>query len=317
MEKFKKILTLISIALISSFIYSIFGVFLTQIINGVSVDIRYTIQIFPHQFASIFPYFFGWVPLSLLIEKVIRINGYFFKLITYCFVGFISLFIYGVLLNLGNINFLSVLTYSLIFGIAIAFVFFNTMILYKAVFNKEWKLNTKMVITSFIFASAVIALGALSLNVTNTGDYSNERLEEYHSIEELQMHSPLSFKLPSYLPDGVYFTFAQLYQDPNEISITISYSANEKEFDLNTLMITVADYNMKNELLERHDKLDEIFINWKKGFIGRTAIVGDFKYTDVQLMWGEDEIYYSVSSDVHKNSILDEDELFKIAKSFK
>lgn len=191
------------------------------------------------------------------------------------------------------------------------------MLLYKAVFYKEWIPNTKGVLNSFVFVLAFFALGVLIL-VTNTGEHVNPTLEEYHSIEELQKNSPLRFKLPSYVPDGVYFEYAQLYQDRNEISITISYSgANEKEYDLNTLTIDVTDYNMKNEMSERHDVVDEIFINKNKGLVGRTAIVGDFRYMDISLMWKEDEVYYSVSSDIHQNSILDEDELLKIAKSFK
>jgi hypothetical protein len=251
----------------------------------------------------------GWIPLSLLIEKVIRINRYFLKLITYCFVGFISFFIYGVLLNIGNFNFHSVLTYSLIYGGATAFVFFNTMLLYKAVYNKELKSKTKRVITLFIFILAV-----LSINITITGDYSSQRSEEYHSIEELQKNSPLSFKLPSYLPEGAYFNYAQLYQDRNEVNITIVYSANDSESEL---VLWVTDKSTKKELTERHDNLDAISINENKGFIGRSVIVDDYEYKDVTLMWGEDEIYYTLLSDVYEKSIFNEDELLKIAKSFK
>lgn len=318
MNLIKKVLTLVSIALISSVIYSILGTFYTQISNGVIFDLLYFLELFPHYFLGILPYFIlGWVPLSWLIEKVIRFNGYFVRLIIYCFGGFIALFIFETLRNVGNVHFLSLLTYSLMFGGATAFIFFHTMLLYKAVFYKDWRPNTKRVLNSFVFILSLFALGVLIL-VTNTGEQVNPTLEEYHSIEELQKNSPLSFNLPSYLPDGVNFTNAQLYQDRNEISITISYSAvDEKEYDLNTLMIYVTDYNMKKEMSERHDQMDEIVINKNKGFIGRTAIVGDLEYTDVSLMWKQGEIYYAVSSDVHQNSVLDEEKLLKIAESFK
>ncbi|WP_332697059.1 DUF4367 domain-containing protein [Halalkalibacter lacteus] len=315
-DKIKIILTLISIALISSFFYAIFQVLLTQIIN-LSTDIWFAFYIFPHLFAGTFPYFIlAWVPLSLLIEKLIQyynIHGYLFKLIIYCFVGFISFFIYGIVLNLGNIFFLSILTFSLIFGITTAFVFYNTMILYKATLNKELKPNTKRLITLF-----VLVLAVFSLNLTITGDYSNHSFEEFYNIEEVLENSPLGLKLPSNLPDGVYFNNAQIYQDRNEIIITISYSGNKKEFDWDTpLILTVTDKNMKKELLERHDKLKEISINDNKGYIGRSAIIGDYEYMDVTLMWNENEIYYSLSTNVYENSILDEDDLLKIAKSFK
>jgi hypothetical protein len=183
------------------------------------------------------------------------------------------------------------------------------MILYKATLNKELKPNTKRLITLF-----VLVLAVFSFNLTITGDHSNQRFEEYHSIEELQKNSPFSFKLPSYLPEGAYFNYAQLYQDRNEVTITIVYSANDSESEL---VLWVTDKSTKKELTERHDNLEAISINENKGFIGHSVIVGDYEYTDVTLMWGEDEIYYTLLSDVHENSIFNEDELLKVAKSFK
>jgi hypothetical protein len=316
MNIIKKVWALIFIALVSSCIYSILGTLFTQISNGV-MDLLYFLELFPHYFLGILPYFLlGWVPLSLLIEKVISNRSYFVKLIIYCSGGVISIFIFKALWNLGDSHFLSLLTYSLIYGSATAFVFFHTMLLHKAVFNKEWIPNTKGFLNPFVFVLALFALGILIL-MTNTGAHVNETLEEYQSIEELQKNSPLHFKLPSYSPDGVHFEYAQIYQDRNEISITIFYSgAYDKEYDLNTLIIYVTDFNMKHEMAERHDVLDEILINKNKGLIGRTAIIGDIQYMDVSLTWKEDEVYYAVSSDIHQNSIIDENELLKIAKSF-
>jgi hypothetical protein len=306
----KKALPLVSIALISSFIYSVFGTLYTQIINGVFFEFSWFLELFPRYFSSVLPYFLlGWVPLSVLIEKVSRINGYFVKIIIYCSVGFISFFIFEALWNLGNINFFPLLTYSLTFGVTTAFVFYNSLLLYKAVYHRELKSNKKRFITLFIFALAV-----LSINFIITGDHSNQRFEEYHSIEELQKNSPLSFKLPSYLPEGAYFNYAQLYQDRNEVTITIAYSANDSE---SKLVLWVTDKSTKKELTERHDNLEAISINENKGFIGRSVIVGNYEYTDVTLMWGENEIYYTLLSDVHENSIFNEDELLKVAKSFK
>jgi hypothetical protein len=83
------------------------------------------------------------------------------------------------------------------------------------------------------------------------------------------------------------------------------------------LVLWVTDKSTNKELTERHDNLEAISINENKGFIGRSVIVGDYQYMDVTLMWGEDEIYYTLLSDVHENSIFNEGELLKVATSFK
>lgn len=321
MDNLKRTIKLISIALISSFIYAVIGAILTPIINGGNINFDYSILFILPTFSGIFPFFLiGWVPLSLLNKKIIsryKIKGYVPELFLTLIVGIISFFFFGILASIGYFNFYNILEFSVTFGSSTAFIFYNTTILYNCLFNNEFNRRKKLKGLINLF---VIALAFLSLNFTLTGGYGGESFEKFNNINEVEENSPIRFKLPSYLPNGLNFSEASIFQDRREVIIQISYSGNHNFFieDSLPMLLTISDKSMKKELFNSHDNIKEISVNKNKANIGYSAQV-DFdgnRYLNISLTWMEDDIYYLLSSDVYKDSIMNEDEILKVAESF-
>ncbi|WP_332699268.1 hypothetical protein [Halalkalibacter lacteus] len=311
--------SLLKIVIAAAFIDTLFSsvFFLTNLPKGFNVFIG---SVFVSMFiGSFLLYLLMWIPLALIIEKMI---GNHFKahysiksLFIYCLSGSITIVLINSLFYLKNSDFLSLLLDSFITGSLTAIVFYHTMVYFQLTYDKGAKGEFKKVGVSFLLFS-LVALAVHTIYSEETDwELHVPTIEYVKSVEEAREMVSFSFKTPSYLPKSTVLKMVTVEEVGNaQTIIGMNYDNEILENEANALYIEVTNNEVIAKLQGDYESKEEISMNDTPAILGRNHVMTENGklQTSLYLTWVDEGIGYYIYS-----NMLDEEELLHLAKSFK